>query len=179
MGKILFIGDTHLGDEKMIKLENRPFKNAYEQTKEMIRIWNEKVSKEDTVYVVGDFIEANADIFHAETIANKLNGTLILIRGNHDTQPDSFYYKLGFTKVYDVPVVLDDFWIVSHEPKYINKNFPYANIFAHVHNNPMYRTYSSRHYCVSMERLDDFAPITFDEIKKKIFEEDSKDNNLS
>jgi calcineurin-like phosphoesterase family protein len=176
MGKIFLIGDTHFGDEKMVKLENRPFKNAVEQTITLKSIWNKTVTDEDTVIVVGDFIDVNSAPYHYNVIKNNLNGKLILIRGNHDTESDKYYYDLGFSKIYDYPIVLDNFWIVSHEPQYINKNFPYANIFAHVHNNPMYKTYSSRHYCVSAERLENFAPISFDDIKKTIFEEDKKDS---
>ena len=56
---------------------------------------------------------------------------------------------------------------------YINKYFPYANIFGHVHGNPSYATFSSRHHCVCVERIAYF-PIPFDIVKATIAEEDYK-----
>jgi calcineurin-like phosphoesterase family protein len=172
MKRIFFIGDNHFGDDTIRMLETRPFKTVEEQTEKMVALWNEVVTNEDIVYIVGDFINPNADGYHFEKIKN-LKGHKILIRGNHDTESDEFYYALGIEKIYDLTVIVDDFWIISHEPKYVNKNFPYANIFAHVHNNPIYKTYSERHYCVSAERIN-FRPILFSEIKKKILEENAK-----
>ena len=47
---------------------------------------------------------------------------------------------------------------------------PYANIFGHVHNSPIYKTYSKQHYCVSVERIN-YMPISFEEIFHKITHE--------
>jgi calcineurin-like phosphoesterase family protein len=106
--------------------------------------------------------------------AKKLNGKKYLVRGNHDTETDEFYIsECGFTKVYDHPIIVDDFWIFSHEPMYINKYFPYANIFGHVHDNPSYATFSSRHYCICVERTG-YTPIAFDAVKATVMEEDRK-----
>jgi calcineurin-like phosphoesterase family protein len=106
--------------------------------------------------------------------AKKLNGKKYLVRGNHDTESDEFYIsECGFAKVYDHPIIVDDFWIFSHEPMYINKYFPYANIFGHVHDNPSYATFSSRHYCICVERTG-YTPITFDAVKATVMEEDRK-----
>lgn len=51
-------------------------------TAEMIREWNEKITDEDTVYILGDVAFLNGD--EAADIIHALNGKLILIRGNHD-----------------------------------------------------------------------------------------------
>lgn len=174
MNKIFFVGDTHFGDETIIKLENRPFTDVKHQTEELIKLWNSVVDKDDIVYVVGDFIKVGCENFHINKLCN-LNGTKYLIKGNHDTAENDFYINnCGFKNVYEHPIILDEFWIVSHEPQYINKNFPYANIFAHVHNNPIYTTHSCRSYCVSAERTM-FMPISFDEIKKIVFLDDAKE----
>lgn len=172
MNNRYLIGDTHFGDDTIRKLEVRPFETVEKQTDEMVKLWNSIVDSEDIVYIVGDFVDVDADRYHLEKIRN-LNGHKILIRGNHDTESDAFYYALGIEKIYDLSVIIDDFWIVSHEPKYVNRNFPYANIFAHVHNNPIYKDYSSRHYCVSAERIG-FKPILFSKVKEKVFEENKK-----
>lgn len=46
---------------------------------------------------------------------------------------------------------------------------PYANLFGHVHNNPIIKDYSSQHFCVSAERIN-YTPISFEDITKKIKE---------
>lgn len=51
----------------------------------------------------------------------------------------------------------------------MNANMPYANLFGHVHNNPIVRDYSKQHYCVSIERID-YTPIDFEEVKRCIKE---------
>lgn len=173
MARIFLIADTHLGDDIIIKLENRPFKNSKEQTDSIVEKWNSVVNEDDIVYVVGDFLHIGCDSYHMEQ-AKKLNGKKYLIRGNHDTETDEFYIsECGFAKVYDHPIIVDDFWIFSHEPMYINKYFPYANIFGHVHDNPSYATFSSRHYCICVERTG-YTPITFDAVKATVMEEDRK-----
>lgn len=173
MARIFLIADTHLGDDIIIKLENRPFKNSKEQTDSIVEKWNSVVNEDDIVYVVGDFLHIGCDSYHMEQ-AKKLNGKKYLVRGNHDTETDEFYIsECGFAKVYDHPIIVDDFWIFSHEPMYINKYFPYANIFGHVHDNPSYATFSSRHYCICVERTG-YTPITFDAVKATVMEEDRK-----
>lgn len=173
MARIFLIADTHLGDDIIIKLENRPFKNSKEQTDSIVEKWNSVVNEDDIVYVVGDFLHIGCDSYHMEQ-AKKLNGKKYLVRGNHDTESDEFYIsECGFAKVYDHPIIVDDFWIFSHEPMYINKYFPYANIFGHVHDNPSYATFSSRHYCICVERTG-YTPITFDAVKETVMEEDRK-----
>ena len=52
---------------------------------------------------------------------------------------------------------------------YVSEQTPYANVFGHVHNNPMYKTISSRSYCVSVERIG-YRPIEFSEVKKAVLE---------
>jgi calcineurin-like phosphoesterase family protein len=50
---------------------------------------------------------------------------------------------------------------------------PYANIFGHVHANPIYKDFSPQSFCVSVERIN-YTPISFEEIKRVIAEEKSK-----
>lgn len=168
MGNIFFIGDTHFSDKNIINFEKRPFKNLLEQTERLTENWNKVVSENDIVYIVGDFVDNSIGTDHLKYI-RKLNGTKYLIRGNHDNHDDEFYLnECDIKKVYDHPIILENFWIVSHEPMYVNSNYPYANIFAHVHNNPIYKTSSERHYCVSSERTA-FTPISFDYIKSVVY----------
>lgn len=160
---IYFIADTHFSEERIILYENRPFKNIQEMDQELIRRWNDTVKETDEVFVLGDL---GADDQEA-LILKQLKGKKFLVKGNHDTKSNEFYRNAGFDEVYDYPVIIKDFWILSHEPLYVNTNMPYANIFGHVHNSPIIKTFSSQHYCVSVERIN-YTPISFDEIIMRV-----------
>lgn len=165
-GKTFFIADTHFGHEAIIRYENRPFENIEEQEKQLIKNWNETVDAEDTVYVLGDFA-ASESKEEVSRLCNRLNGKKILVLGNHDTQSPGWYRQCGFDEASAWPIVVEGFWILSHEPLYINENMPYANIYGHVHANPTYNNFSRQSICVCVERID-YRPITFDEIRKKV-----------
>lgn len=160
---VYFTADTHFSDENIILYENRPFENAVKMDKELILKWNGIVSNNDTVYILGDFGAQGSE----SLLLSQLKGEKYLVKGNHDSNTNAYYREAGFKEVYDFPIITRGFWILSHEPLYVNENMPYANIFGHVHNSPLYKTYSRHHYCVSVERTN-YAPISFDEIISKI-----------
>lgn len=170
MGKIFFIADTHFGDMAICRYENRPFGSVSQMDDALIAGWNRAVSPEDTVYVLGDF---GAEGREAEILA-RLSGRKLLVKGNHDTKSNTFYRQAGFEEVYDHPIILENFWILSHDAVYVNVNMPYANLFGHVHNNPIIRDYSSHHYCVSVERIN-YAPIAFDAVKSAVISASQKE----
>lgn len=165
MLKCYFIADPHFGDDRIRRYENRPFSNAEEMDKEMISRWNAVVKNADAVYVLGDF---GAEGYES-TILSKLNGHKFLVKGNHDLKSNDEYREAGFEEVYDHPIIIDGFWILSHDALYVNTNMPYANIFGHVHNSPIVKDYSKQHFCVSVERID-YTPISFESIKKTVAE---------
>lgn len=76
-----FTGCTHFGHKNIIKLANRPFDSVDEMDEEMIRRWNEDVTNDDTVYHLGDFSWWKSDVDYRQY----LNGKIIHIRGNHDS----------------------------------------------------------------------------------------------
>ena len=76
-----FIADTHFGHGAIIDLCHRPFKCLEEMDSFMIGRWNEKVSHNDTVYVVGDLFYKHED---PEKTLKQLKGKKRLIIGNHD-----------------------------------------------------------------------------------------------
>lgn len=168
MGKIFFIADTHFGHAEIIGYENRPFADVGEMDEAIIRNWNETVTEADTVFVVGDFSVYTKE--KTTEILGRLKGHKRLVMGNHDTESEQFYMDCGFEGVSRYPVIYDGFWILSHEPMYINSNMPYANIFGHVHANPIYSDYSAQSFCVCCERIN-YTPIAFEEIRDKIKEE--------
>lgn len=169
MSKTFFIADTHFGDADIIRYENRPFSSVKEMDEVMILNWNSVVSNNDTVFVVGDFI-SNLSSFN---ILFKLNGKIKLIVGNHDIPFLKEYEEYKNVEVINYSILLDNFWLISHEPMYVTAQSPYANIFGHIHNNPMYKTVSIRSYCVCVER-NRYMPVLFDDIKELIRKENHK-----
>ncbi len=160
---IFFIADTHFSEENIMKYENRPFASLEAMNEEMIHNWNKRVGSNDVVYVLGDFGATGLE----KQILERLNGTKYLVKGNHDVQTNEYYRQAGFYEVYDCSIILEQFWILSHEPLYVNANMPYANLFGHVHSSPLFKDYSNQHFCVSAERIN-YTPIEFGEIKRQI-----------
>ena len=81
--RIFFTSDLHFGHENVLKFDERPFETVEEMDEELIRRWNNKVDKGDLVYVLGDLIWKTANN-EALSIIKRLNGQIILIKGNHD-----------------------------------------------------------------------------------------------
>ena len=161
--KEFVIGDLHLFDENIRNFEGRPWRNVTEMNEALVANWNSVVGRDDKVFVNGDFFDfANCTYPEAEAILQRLHGNIVLIAGNHDMPYLDFYRNHGI-EVIEYPIIYHNFWIISHEPMYVTVNAPYANIFAHVHNNPMYKTVSSRSYCVSAERIS-YTPILLKDI---------------
>ena len=167
MSKFFYIADTHFGSAPILLYENRPFENVADMERVLIENWNSIVSPDDTVWHLGDFGACG----HEKEILSQLNGRVMLVKGNHDTETNEYYRNQGFAEVYDFPVLFQNFWLLSHEPLYMNVNMPYANIFGHIHANPMYKDFSAHHACVCVERTG-YAPVQFDMIKKQMAKQD-------
>ena len=167
MAKDFFVADTHFGGENIIRYENRPFANAAEMDEKLIENWNRIVSEEDTVYVLGDFSDY-ADVKKETEILAQLNGTKILVMGNHDAHRTPQEWRdLGFAECFSMPVIYKNFFMLSHEPLYINSNMPYANFYGHVHANPSYKDASRQSVCVSVERID-YTPVEFGVLRARM-----------
>lgn len=162
---IYFYGDPHFGSKDILLYDKRPFKDVTEMDETLISYYNSVITERDDIYFTGDFGAEG----YEEDILGKLKGKKYLIKGNHDTKTNQEYRNFGFIEVYDHPILLDNFWMVSHEPIYVTELMPYANIFAHVHTNPTYKTYSTRSYCSCIDR-NNWRPVSFVCIKNKIAE---------
>jgi len=103
---IFFTSDTHFGHENIIKYCKRPFKDAAEMDKVLIRNWNRVVGPNDLVYHLGDFAVGGGP---AGPYLDQLNGRIILIHGNHDERIDHLFdpkkmldKPLGHPKLFEV-----------------------------------------------------------------------------
>lgn len=167
------IADTHFGDENIRLYEERPFRDTEEMDNEMIRRWNSVVTDDDLVYHLGDFCSQGEK--RCRELLSQLKGHKFLVMGNHDLYlPPQKWRDLGFEECYDLPVIYNTFFMLSHEPLYICRSMPYANLFGHVHAIPSFRAVSSRSACVSVERIN-YTPVRIETLRDRMIEEEEKE----
>lgn len=89
--KIERIGsDSHFSHANIIKYCGRPYKDAHHMNCEMTSYWNSIIGPEDWVLHCGDFS------FSPDRILHRLNGNIILLRGNHDKKRHGHLYAAVF-----------------------------------------------------------------------------------
>ncbi len=77
-----YIADTHFGHENILKMCGRPFDSIDAMNEALITAWNQRVTGNDTVFILGDLFYRCAD---PEPILQRLKGRKRLIIGNHDS----------------------------------------------------------------------------------------------
>lgn len=157
-----FIADLHFGHTNIIKYESRPFETVEQMDQHIVDMWNSVVKKEDKVFVLGD-----VSIYGRETttrLLQAMKGQKILIMGNHDKgRSVTFWKAVGFHEVIKYPIIYKEFYMLSHEPLYVNEHMPYLNIHGHIHG----RKIEGQYFNVGVEVLN-FVPISFEQIKQKV-----------
>jgi len=79
---------------------------------------------------------------------------LLLVLGNHDIgrlpgrSRADFYYNLGFDQVYEAPVVVEDKYILSHEPFFLPKGSSMINLYGHLHEQALKKD----DFCIDYQR---------------------------
>lgn len=102
--KVFFTSDTHFCHDREFILSKRGYKNINEHDEGIIEKWNTVVRPTDIVVHCGDFLlgvgEKSLERF--EEIANRLNGKIFYIWGNHNAGVKTKYKKVldnyGFGK---------------------------------------------------------------------------------
>ena len=110
----LFVtADWHLGHESLIEYDNRPFSNVDYMEKVLIKRFNSIVPKNGTTFFAGDMGHHD----RVSKVLKELNGTHILIIGNHDK---GFYsaWNCGYKLVvYNATLYIDKERVtISHCP---------------------------------------------------------------
>lgn len=86
--KLFFTSDTHFGHFNICKYCHRPFESRSDMDKTLIDNWNAVVPKDGIVIHCGDFtLIHKEDLKLYQKIFSKLNGKILLCRGNHDMIP--------------------------------------------------------------------------------------------
>ena len=163
---IYVISDTHLNHKNIIKYCNRPFSSVEEMNNTILRNWNKTVKDNDFVYLVGDLCFDGKRGVTAADWLDRLNGEVLLIRGNHDKSgvERCFLEYKGYE------------FLLVHRP-YDRDGWNKWVISGHVHNNLPEKypfiNYNNKNINVCVEFLD-YTPISID----RIIEEIEKWNNL-
>lgn len=146
MSKNFFIADLHFGHFNIIRYDNRDFKTVEEMDSTLIENWNNVVSDEDTVYILGDISwydeEKTVEIF------NKLKGTKILIKGNHDRVARGSRLMKCFANVcdyYELYLDKKNKVVMSHYPMpFWNGQFHNTvHLYGHVHNSHQWNIFEN------------------------------------
>lgn len=166
---VYFTADNHFGHENVIRFCDRPFGSAAEMNKTMICLWNERVHKNDTVYVLGDMFFRCENI---EEILKQLKGKKYLIVGNHDEswlrKFDATAYFENITKFLETSDGQHKL-VLSHRPlvSWDHERRAYM-IHGHIHNDTSADFWPL--LCVRKRALNagvdvnGFHPVTFEEL---------------
>lgn len=139
--KTYMISDTHFNHKNIIEYCNRPFKSIDEMNNTIINKWNKILKKDDIVYHLGDFFLGSK--YALKEIVIRLNGTIYLIRGNHDRLTIKSYEDCGIIVLKNAPIIIDKYKIIlSHRPlpdTMIKDG--YINIHGHIHQKKLEEIY--------------------------------------
>lgn len=171
---VFFTSDLHLGHGNILTLCGRPFTSVEEMDAAIIRNWNKRVQKCDTVYILGDVLwdkRRVGEYMHA------LNGKKHLIVGNHDTPWARKAANQGYfeevvpyleTHLNGYPVTMCHYpmleWKGSREDPPHRIGY---HIHGHIHNRvsdeyrPLYRQFNALN--AGMD-VNGFTPVTFEEL---------------
>lgn len=170
-GKTWVIADTHFSHQGMCQFTNydgtkvRPWDNYEEMDEALIENWNSVVSPDDRVYLLGDVAMGRKGLRCVE----RLQGRIVLVKGNHDQE------KLGkYVDLFDDirACVVKKGFIMTHIPIHPACLARWnLNIHGHLHNNTIKEIKhdnieDQRYFCASVERIN-FTPILLDDILKQ------------
>ena len=183
MSETFLISDTHFSHRGIVQFlrpdgvtKERPWNNIEEMDEALVANWNSVVRPKDQVYHLGDVVINRS----ALPILARLNGTKILVKGNHDVfRLDEYapYFKdiRGSAKLND--------YLLTHIPVHPASIERWkGNIHGHLHSGRIMTEYAGRnsyhfgemvvdpnYLCVSVEQTN-YTPITLNEVMKR-FEE--------
>lgn len=178
----LYIADWHYGHKNAIAFDNRPFTSLEQMNASLVERWNNAVEPGDIVYVLGDMFWCNPN--EAAPIMDKLNGQIILVKGNHDYCNTPWFNK-KFAKVTDYLEVEDNGRkvILCHYPIPCYKNHFYGwyHLYGHVHTSFEYNMMENTKFLMkelydrpcemynvgAMMPYMDYTPRTLDEILER------------
>ena len=91
-----FTSDLHIGHSNVMEYSNRPFRDLEHMHQALINNYNACVPDDGICYFLGDMGLCSSNTL--SDFISKLNGTKVLILGNHDKKMNAMY-KAGFDVV--------------------------------------------------------------------------------
>ena len=101
MSKIFLTSDLHFGHDREFIWKVRGYSSVSEMNAEQVRKWNEIVSDEDDVYLLGDCMLGGTENIE---FMKQLKGKIHICLGNHDTSTREKLYR-GLPNVVEVSEV--------------------------------------------------------------------------
>jgi calcineurin-like phosphoesterase family protein len=127
---------SYFGHANVIKSCNRPFSSVEEMNEGLIANWNSVVKNGDEVWHIGDFAWKENII---PGILKRLNGSIHLVRGNHDAESHEKLLKFGFASVHEAYYMRrgDDRIYLHHYACRVWRNSVHGawHLFGHSHGN--------------------------------------------
>lgn len=172
MTNVFFTSDHHFGHQAIIDFESRPFSGANEMDEFMIAAWNETVRPGDRVFHLGDFSFLNKE--KTSEILASLHGYKTLILGNHDRgRSRKWWLEAGFQEVSEHGLIYREFFLLTHEPLYMNRHMPYVNVHGHIHGQ---KYEGKQHFNVSVEHWE-YKPISFEAMMAMMVPQEGTDSS--
>lgn len=161
MKNVFVTSDTHFGHANIITYCNRPFASVEEMDEAMIARWNAVVKPEDKVYHLGD-VYMSKSYGRAERTLARLNGTKVLILGNHDNGKDQHLLKF-FKRVYAYRFLPDFQVTLTHIPIHVDsiQRRTILNIHGHTHD----KGSPPGPYRSACVELHDYTPVAIEELR--------------
>jgi len=114
-----FTSDIHFSDLATFINDDRPFENLKEYDEFIIKLWNKTMTKNDTLYIVGDMLDCDGPDFDSWKSALKyvkrIKPQIILIMGNNEDRIVNNFFDGDFQKFRQ--------HLISAGVKDVHKNF--------------------------------------------------------
>lgn len=165
-----YVSDLHFGHSGIIRMCDRPFQNVDDMDENLIQNWNQHISENDDVFILGDFCyKAN----NPKKYLSRLHGHKHLVVGNHDGMIlKNQECRKYFEDIRDIMTIKDKNQqiVLCHYPM-IEWNGYFRDtlhFYGHIHNkttNDAYRIMShvKNAYNVGTDILD-FTPRTLEDV---------------
>lgn len=159
-------GDTHFGHKAVIRYEDRPWETVDEMDEALIESWNKKVpARGAIVYHLGDFSFRRQE--ETEAIFHRLNGTIRLIRGNHDHRKLKGFLAEHFDWVRDYYECKNDAGmkvVMSHYPLLTWNKCHHGSWMLHGHSHGNLKDTGCRRMDVGVDTHPSHEPYSYDEV---------------
>lgn len=169
-----FTSDLHIGHDKNFIWKDRGFNSIEEHDIQILKNWNNLITPEDTVYILGDLC-MGGDEKEWNCIYKNLNGHIKFVCGNHDTLSKIDRYineygmeNLGLAAMYRYNK--KKVFYLSHYPTLVGnheENRFFYNLSGHTHSANKFQYGWGNVYNVAMD-AHNCTPVSIEQIIKDI-----------